>query len=135
MLGPIRPPLQPLFFLEQSTSCCSEKDWRVPVERNMDPSMAPVEEKAQHDPHCPWFFTLVTAPLVTQLTESSRLEVSRISASKLLVCAPLYARSLLYSASVQSENWLWALSELWRAILLRVFLNWSSLNSNSALVP
>jgi len=25
-------------------------------------------EKAQQDPHCPWFLTAWTAPLVTQLT-------------------------------------------------------------------
>jgi len=30
------------------------------------PSKAPVDEKAQHDPQFPWFFTGVTAPFVLQ---------------------------------------------------------------------
>jgi hypothetical protein len=30
-------------------------------------SMAPTAEKAQHDPQLPWFLTLATFPLVTQL--------------------------------------------------------------------
>merc|ERR1719272_1957724 len=51
------PPWHPEFYLEQSTSCCSEKDWSLPVEVNIAPSTAPVVEKAQHDPHCPWFLT------------------------------------------------------------------------------
>jgi len=33
-----------------------------------NPSNDPVVEKAQHDPHCPWFFTPVTAPFVLQST-------------------------------------------------------------------
>jgi len=31
-------------------------------------SKAATAENAQHDPHCPWFFTLYTAPLVLQST-------------------------------------------------------------------
>jgi len=33
-------------------------------------------EKAQQDPHCPWFLTTWTAPLVTQLTEAAATGVS-----------------------------------------------------------
>ena len=35
------------------------------------PSTEPVVEKAQHEPHWPWFFTGVTAPLATQSTASA----------------------------------------------------------------
>jgi len=35
------------------------------------PSVEPVVEKAQQEPHWPWFFTGVTAPLATQSTEAS----------------------------------------------------------------
>lgn len=31
-------------------------------------SRAPVVEKAQQDPHCPWSFTGVTSPRAVQLT-------------------------------------------------------------------
>lgn len=34
-----------------------------------NPSKAPVVEKAQHDPHIPWFFTAVTAPCALQSTD------------------------------------------------------------------
>merc|ERR1719284_2346476 len=37
---------------------------------NQAPSREPVVEKAQHEPHCPWFFTGVTAPFVVQSTAS-----------------------------------------------------------------
>lgn len=36
-----------------------------------DPSMEPVVEKAQHEPHCAWFFTGVTAPLATCTVEGA----------------------------------------------------------------
>ena len=39
--------------------------------------LQPVVEKAQHEPHCPWFFTGVTAPLATQSTESAVADSSR----------------------------------------------------------
>merc|ERR1712227_452595 len=95
----MRPPLQALFCFEQSTSCCSEKDLRVPVERNIDPSTDPVVEKAQHDPHCPWFLTGVTAPLVLQSTDCWRSEVSSSSYSS-SPSGALYPMSLLYSDGV-----------------------------------
>ena len=45
----INPPLQPSFpnFLEQSTSCCSERDTNLPVAMAQAPSNAPVVLKAQ----------------------------------------------------------------------------------------
>jgi len=45
------PPLHPWFYVEQSTSYCSEREVRVWVATNSRPSILPVEEKAQHDPH------------------------------------------------------------------------------------
>ncbi len=68
----INPPLHPWFpyELEQSTSCCSEKLWRSPHPSLLNPSKAPVVEKAQHDPHCPWFLTGVTAPAAFQSTSA-----------------------------------------------------------------
>jgi len=38
--------------------------------------MAPVAEKAQHEPHWPWSFTGVTAPLVVQSIEAGTAERS-----------------------------------------------------------
>ncbi|CAN7982259.1 unnamed protein product, partial [Ixodes pacificus] len=37
--------------------------------------------KAQQDPHCPWFLTGVTAPLVLQSTVLGRLKSSMFSGS------------------------------------------------------
>ena len=34
----------------------------------LNPSKAPVVEKAQHDPHSPWSLTSVTAPNTVQST-------------------------------------------------------------------
>jgi hypothetical protein len=66
----IKPPLHPWFLyeLEQSTSCCSENELNFEVALKWAPSRDPVVEKAQHDPHWPWFLIGVTAPLVSQLT-------------------------------------------------------------------
>lgn len=68
----IRPPLQPWLpsAPEQSTSCCSDSDGRVPVLRNEMPSTEPVVEKAQHEPHWPWSLMGVTAPLASQSTDA-----------------------------------------------------------------
>jgi len=49
----MRPPWHPWFFFEQSTSYCSDIDWSSPPATFLTPSMAPVDEKAQHDPHPP----------------------------------------------------------------------------------
>jgi hypothetical protein len=35
-----------------------------------NPSKTPVVENDQHDPHCPWFLTGVTAPLALQSIEA-----------------------------------------------------------------
>jgi len=55
------------YGLEQSTSCCSERLTFAPAISQAD-YIAAVAEKAQHDPHCPWFLTAVTFPWATQST-------------------------------------------------------------------
>ena len=65
----ISPPEQPkLPYLRpaHSTSCSSDKSISCPLEIAQAPSTAPVAEKVQHEPHCPWSFTEVTAPLLRQ---------------------------------------------------------------------
>jgi len=47
-----------------------ERETSEPCLRNQAPSIDPVAEKDQHDPHWPWFLIGVTAPLVLQSTES-----------------------------------------------------------------
>src|SRR5450830_874542 len=103
-------------------------------------SMAPMEEKAQHEPQCPWSRTAWTAPAVTQLTEEGLMVLLKtvvVSGS-----APaLKPRSLLYSALVQSDILLWptvkvmAGLELWAWMKVSISLNWAFLNSNSSIVP
>jgi len=64
------PPLHPWFpcGLVQSTNCCSERSTLpLPVTKAHD-YKTPVAEKAQHDPHPPWFLTLETFPWVVQST-------------------------------------------------------------------
>merc|ERR1719285_859872 len=56
----MEPPLQEPW--PQSTICCSERLYRVLWEFIHMPFMAPVAEKAQQEPHWPWFFTGVTLP-------------------------------------------------------------------------
>lgn len=63
--------------MEQSTNCCSERETRDPVLILLAPSIDPVAEKAQHEPHDPWFLTPVTAPDFLQSTESGRLLVEK----------------------------------------------------------
>jgi len=69
----ISPPLQPKlpYDFEQSTNCCSERETSFPVAIAFIPSKDPVDEKAQHDPHDPWFLIGVTAFLSLQSTESA----------------------------------------------------------------
>ena len=97
----ISPPLQPSFPKddEQSTSYCSEYEVSFPVAMNSAPSTAPVVEKAQHDPHCPWSLTGVTAPLVLQSRESARFSVSRTLAAltSLFLSWALYPNNLFHS--------------------------------------
>jgi len=65
----MRPPRQPWFPLwEHWTSSSSLRDTRLPLATKLAPSTEPVVEKAQHEPHRPWFFTGVTAPFATQST-------------------------------------------------------------------
>jgi len=66
-------------FLEQSTSYYSAKEARVPVLIYQAPSKAATEEKAQQEPHDPWFLTELTAPLVLQSTEDERFSVESSS--------------------------------------------------------
>merc|ERR1712013_778796 len=105
----MEPPLQPMLpFLEQSTSCCSDMETSLPVPICHAPSMPPVVEKAQHEPHWPWSLTGVTAPASTQLTEEALVSGKRVG---VLLEAPSmwpeYPSICLYSAWDQSENWLW----------------------------
>merc|ERR1711908_128663 len=81
----IRPPLHPWFLVEQSTRFCSEREVSPDPATALAPSMAPVVEKAQHDPHCPWFLTGVTAPLDLQSTVASRLS-SEIYIGSAVLC-------------------------------------------------
>jgi len=73
----IKPPIHPWFpkEWEQETSYYSENSARVPVVIAALDSVEATVEKAQHDPHDPWFLTSVTFPLSTQLTAPTK-EVS-----------------------------------------------------------
>jgi len=42
------------------------------LNKKLHPSSDPVVENAQHEPHCPWFLTGVTAPAVTQSTDAGK---------------------------------------------------------------
>ena len=98
----ISPPLQPWFPNEdeQSTSYCSEYEVSFPVAMNSAPSTAPVVEKAQHDPHCPWSFTGVTAPLVVQSTEAGISSTERTLMLDDFFIYGLYPIIFFHSASV-----------------------------------
>merc|ERR1719310_1406886 len=69
----MRPPWQPWLPDEEAhdTRSCSEKEVSGLPAIWYAPSTDPVVEKAQQEPHWPWFFTGVTAPLATQSTESA----------------------------------------------------------------
>merc|ERR1712190_146481 len=68
----MRPPLHPESCLSQSTNCCSLSETSLPLAISQAPSEEPVVENDQHEPHCPWFLTGVTAPLVVQSTASAK---------------------------------------------------------------
>merc|ERR1719197_898321 len=94
-------------------SCCSEKLSRLPVATKWAPSMEPVVAKAQHEPQAPWSLTGVTAPASTQLTSPLIADSSNCLGAFLGMSAfQEYPRRALYSACVQSENWLWPTLEL-----------------------
>ena len=104
--------------------------------------MAAVAEKAQHDPHCPWFLTGLTAPLVLQSMEVGMLTVSRtVGSISVALTGALYPRSLLYSASVQVENWLCPTVKVFSGLALISSFSLSlaskmaCLNSYSSVVP
>ena len=68
----MNPPPQPPSSLSQSTSSCSERLSSFPFLMNCWPSMLPLTEKAQQEPHMPWFLTSVTAPWSLQSKASGR---------------------------------------------------------------
>merc|ERR1719367_1858806 len=106
----MRPPWQPWFpsAAEQSTSCCSESDTSFPVSMATAPSVEPVVEKAQHEPHDAWFFTGVTAFLVRQSTPSAFslifLSLSGLVSRVRLNVQPPIPTTLLNSSHSRSEN-------------------------------
>lgn len=57
----------------QQTTCGS------PVRIALMPSTAPMAEKAQQEPHMPWFLTSLTAPSSRQSTAEGRLSASTSS--------------------------------------------------------
>jgi len=89
------------YEVEQSTNCCSEKDTSEPELIKFNPSREPVVEKAQHDPHEPWFLIGVTAPLESQLTVSFSSPTVR-SLTFLALFEDLYPRRALYSLALKS---------------------------------
>ena len=64
-------PLNPLSVAPcgiQSTSSCGESTGSCPVAMKTADSIDSVAEKAQQEPHPPWFLVGVTAPFVRQST-------------------------------------------------------------------
>ena len=119
----IRPPLQPWLpsAPEQSTSCCSDSDGSLLVAMNMAPSTEPVVEKAQHEPHWPWFLMGVTAPLDDQSTDAGLActpsrDVSTWRGSCSRERRP-DAKRALNSSAVRSANWFTPMRQLWPAAL------------------
>jgi hypothetical protein len=134
--------LHPWFNHEQSTRFDSESETRFPVETKWAPSSDPVEENAQHDPHCPWSFTGVTAPLVTQLISSARFSSEkRVTFLSGIVSTYLYPFNFFNSSKVRSAKKLiptvdvWPFYELCYSINANFYLNYSNLKLYSALVP
>merc|ERR1719253_739619 len=93
--------------VEQSISCCSDRETSLPFLMKLAPSIEPVVENDQHEPHCPWFLTGVTAPLVLQSIGPAAASTSRIlvlSSATVGIC--LKPLSLAISSSVLSVRWL-----------------------------
>jgi len=66
--------------------------------------MEQVAEKAQHDPHCPWFLTGLTAPWFLQSYEDGMLTVSRmVGSTSVALSGALYPSIPLYSSSVMVD--------------------------------
>jgi len=68
----------------QSTSSCSERSGRDPVEALARPSRAETAANAQHEPHEPWFLMALTLPCDLQ-SMASFLPVKVVFGLKTLV--------------------------------------------------
>mmetsp|Transcript_18947 Transcript_18947/g.47247 ORF Transcript_18947/g.47247 Transcript_18947/m.47247 type:complete len:214 (-) Transcript_18947:414-1055(-) len=107
----IRPPLQPMLPLcEHDTSSSSDTASSLPVLMAWMPSTDPVVEKAQQDPHWPWFFTAVTAPALTQSTlgfgaTSANSQVAGSTGGLASISVCLYPSMVLNSSVVRSAKW------------------------------
>uniref|UniRef100_J3M393 Uncharacterized protein n=1 Tax=Oryza brachyantha TaxID=4533 RepID=J3M393_ORYBR len=105
------PPLHPLFpSVLQSISSCSDSDVRFPVTIALIPSTAATVENAQQLPHCPWFFTSVTAPFFLQsislgTSPSASLYLNSLTLPVFLAGAGVRPRyAALNSSCVRSAN-------------------------------
>jgi len=84
-----------------------------------NPSKTPVVENDQHDPHCPWFLTGVTAPLALQSTEagnSPSFETTVSSATSVEIDCPFMFKHPFKapnSAVFKSANSLSPTDEVW----------------------
>merc|ERR1711862_779458 len=78
----------------------------VPFFKYWAPSTEPVVEKAQQEPHWPWFLTPETAPSVLQSLEAgaATVVVKGVPERVCLVVVPRYMA--LNSVLVKSANWL-----------------------------
>mmetsp|Transcript_43473 Transcript_43473/g.134275 ORF Transcript_43473/g.134275 Transcript_43473/m.134275 type:complete len:257 (-) Transcript_43473:166-936(-) len=108
----MRPPSQPWSMVSHDTSSCSDSDVSVLPARNHWPSMPPVVENDQHEPHWPWFLTGVTAPCWRQSCDwpaaAFTCSCETVTVSSGARCALAYAASPLWrflnSASLMSAN-------------------------------
>mmetsp|Transcript_10728 Transcript_10728/g.41913 ORF Transcript_10728/g.41913 Transcript_10728/m.41913 type:complete len:321 (-) Transcript_10728:335-1297(-) len=107
----IKPPLHPMLpFVEHEMSSSSDREMSLPVLMALTPSTAPVVENAQHDPHCFWFLTGVTAPLATQSISSGGVtsaysQVEASTGARGARRAALYPSIFLNSSLVRSARW------------------------------
>jgi len=76
------------------------------------PSNDPVVEKAQHEPHWPWFLIGVTAPAVTQSTEAGKASASTDSDDSTSV-ASIVSFNETNKHPIFSLNSYWAKSAYW----------------------
>jgi len=105
----IHPPLHPSFPYppEQSTNYYSENEVKFLFLMKLNPSSEPVVEKAQHDPHCPWFLMPVTAPYALQSTDAGKsFGCSSTRVDSVSETAPPFKQLMCFenSAVVMSEN-------------------------------
>merc|ERR1719460_1163440 len=105
----------PCAALSQETRSCSENETSFLVAIWYAPSNEPVVEKAQQEPHWPWFLIGVTAPLADQSTASSPTVGSSTMFFGRRRCGLLAmpdTYSSLNSGQVRSENSLWPSSKV-----------------------